>query len=524
MREAVEETLGAFDPTLLPALVDAGYETSMVDPTRTTLLCPTASPAARSRDIGVDGTEVRMPVGLTVDSGGIGKGYAADRLCSLARARGASGGMVEIAGDLAVGARRRKTAAGRSASKTRTTRRGTSRRVRLESGGGRDLREPASALVDQARCRAPPPHRPQHARAARATDIHSVSVIAGTGGTRRGAGQSRVRPPGRRLPRVAADPQRRRADRHRTTAASVTTQLGGLPMNDPHIWWYVTRTSAMLAWTLMTLSVMWGVLLSTRILRKVDDAGRLQDLHRYLGGVSLIMLALHMVSLMLDGWLHFSAARSCWCPAAVHRTDPLGVAIGILAFYVLIAVYGSSLLRDRLPPRFWKGLHYANYVAVIARRVPCRALGHRCWELVVRRLSVALLALTAVAVRAPAGHGRDGQRGSGSRPAVEPRARRSCRPGRSAAAEWPAVARPARRGALAQRGFTRRPCSSAFLATAELRHRRSSRRKPRQAHDWSSRPHSKPPSGCAGSVLPLGGRRGAALASGRAPDARVPER
>ncbi len=167
-------------------------------------------------------------------------------------------------------------------------------------------------------------------------------------------------------------------------------------MNDPHIWWYVTRTSAMLAWTLMTLSVIWGVLLSTRVFRKVDDAGRLQDLHRYLGGISLVMLGLHMVSLMLDGWLHFSAVELLVPFQSAYR--PLAVAIGILAFYLLIAVYGSSLLRDRLPPRFWKGLHYANYAAVLAVAFHAGLAGTdagRWWYLT---LSTVLISLTAVAI------------------------------------------------------------------------------------------------------------------------------
>lgn len=60
-------------------------------------------------------------------------------------------------------------------------------------------------------------------------------------------------------------------------------------MNDPHIWWYVTRASAMIAWTLLTVSAVWGILLSTRVLRKIDNPGWLRDLHRWMGGSALLM-------------------------------------------------------------------------------------------------------------------------------------------------------------------------------------------------------------------------------------------
>lgn len=134
-------------------------------------------------------------------------------------------------------------------------------------------------------------------------------------------------------------------------------------MNEPHIWWYITRASALIAWALMTMSVLWGILLSTRVMRRIDNPAWLQDLHRYLGGLTLFMVALHMVSLMLDGWLQFSLAETL----VPFATDfkPLAVALGIISFYILVAVQGTSLIMNRLPRKFWKGLHYSSYVALL---------------------------------------------------------------------------------------------------------------------------------------------------------------
>lgn len=134
-------------------------------------------------------------------------------------------------------------------------------------------------------------------------------------------------------------------------------------MNDPHIWWYVTRASAILAWVLMTLAVLWGILLSTRLLQRVDNPGWLQDLHRYLGGTSVIMAALHMASLMLDGWLQFTVA-DVLVPFATEF-KPFATTLGIIAFYALVAVQGTSLAMNRLPRRFWKALHYLSYVSLV---------------------------------------------------------------------------------------------------------------------------------------------------------------
>jgi len=167
-------------------------------------------------------------------------------------------------------------------------------------------------------------------------------------------------------------------------------------MNDPHIWWYVTRASAIIAWALMTLSVVWGILLSTRVMRRVDNPAWLQDLHSFLGGTMLIMVGLHMVSLIFDQWLTFSPAEVL----VPFATDfkPLPVALGILSFYLLVAIQGSSLIMNRLPRRFWKGVHYSSFVAVILISFHAGFTGTDVGTIWYRIVAIALIVLTAVAV------------------------------------------------------------------------------------------------------------------------------
>lgn len=167
-------------------------------------------------------------------------------------------------------------------------------------------------------------------------------------------------------------------------------------MNDPHIWWYITRASALIAWVLMTLSVVWGILLSTRVMRRIDNPAWLQDLHRYLGGMTLIMVVLHMVSLMLDGWLQFSLAETL----VPFATDfkPLAVALGILAFYILAAVQGSSLMINILPRKFWKGLHYSSYAALILVSLHAGWTGSDVSTWWYRVLAISLIAIATVSV------------------------------------------------------------------------------------------------------------------------------
>ena len=95
--QAAEATQGAFDPTVLDAVIAAGYGRSFE-------LGPTPSrpavPAGRWREIGLDqqlGT-VRLPAGVRLDLGGIGKGLAADG--ALARLAAAPMAVVDAGGDI----------------------------------------------------------------------------------------------------------------------------------------------------------------------------------------------------------------------------------------------------------------------------------------------------------------------------------------------------------------------------------------------------------------------------------------
>ena len=167
-------------------------------------------------------------------------------------------------------------------------------------------------------------------------------------------------------------------------------------MTDPHLWWYVARASGLVAWVTLSASVLWGVLLSTRVLRSIDNPVWLQALHRWLAGTALIMTGLHMLSLMLDGWAHFTLAEVLIPLAAGYRPWP--VALGIVAFYLLVAVYGSSLLRARMPRRFWKALHFSAYGTVVLVSFHAGWSGTDVSAWGYRLTAFALLTLTTVAV------------------------------------------------------------------------------------------------------------------------------
>ncbi len=102
MRDGWRETDRQFDPTLLPSVIGAGYVRSMLDSAVMTTLPASARSGQNLDAVVIDGEQVTLPVGMTLDAGGIGKGLAADRLATSLMQSGAWGCVVEVGGDLRV--------------------------------------------------------------------------------------------------------------------------------------------------------------------------------------------------------------------------------------------------------------------------------------------------------------------------------------------------------------------------------------------------------------------------------------
>ena len=101
-------TGGAFDPTVLAALIGLGYDAPFPKlPVDRLAGDHEPAPAPGCRDIHVDPAvpAVSLPDGVALDPGGIGKGLAADIVAEELLAGGADGALVDLGGDIRVAGR-----------------------------------------------------------------------------------------------------------------------------------------------------------------------------------------------------------------------------------------------------------------------------------------------------------------------------------------------------------------------------------------------------------------------------------
>lgn len=100
---AAADTDGLFDPTVLGALVAAGYDRDFdeVLAGARDVLHP-ATPAGRWREVDLDGRSVRTPTGVGLDLGGLVKGWTCDRAAERAVDAGLAWVLVDAGGDLRI--------------------------------------------------------------------------------------------------------------------------------------------------------------------------------------------------------------------------------------------------------------------------------------------------------------------------------------------------------------------------------------------------------------------------------------
>src|SRR3954451_10039125 len=118
--------------------------------------------------------------------------------------------------------------------------------------------------------------------------------------------------------------------------------------------WYVARSSGFVAWGLILATIVWGLLLATKVLGRRPTPAWLLSLHRYLGALAVAFVGVHVGAILLDGYTSIGVVNVL--VPFTGTWDPLAVAWGIVAMYLLLAIEITSLARDRLSVRAWRNV------------------------------------------------------------------------------------------------------------------------------------------------------------------------
>lgn len=137
----------------------------------------------------------------------------------------------------------------------------------------------------------------------------------------------------------------------------------------PQVFWFLSRSSAGVAYLLLWASMAIGLLVTNKLARVWPGGPAAFDLHQYFSLLGLTFALFHALILMGDRWIMFSLDRVL-IPFSNPDYRPLWVGFGQVAFYLMAVVALSFYVRKRITPRVWRLLHYLSFVTYIM------ALGH----------------------------------------------------------------------------------------------------------------------------------------------------
>jgi methionine sulfoxide reductase heme-binding subunit len=119
--------------------------------------------------------------------------------------------------------------------------------------------------------------------------------------------------------------------------------------------WYVARASGIVAYLLLSASVVLGALMAGRA-RFSWPRFAVEEVHRFLATLAGVFIIVHGGALLLDTVVPFSLAQELVPFTAGYR--PFAVGLGVVTAELLAAVGISNALRDRIPYRAWRRVHY----------------------------------------------------------------------------------------------------------------------------------------------------------------------
>ena len=123
--------------------------------------------------------------------------------------------------------------------------------------------------------------------------------------------------------------------------------------------WYTTRGAGAVTLVLLSCVVVLGILSTLRVQGRSWPRFLTTGLHRNLALMTLVFLALHIVTAIVDPFTNLGWAAAFIPFSSYYRTFWLG--LGVISFELLLAIVATSLVRGFLGRGAWRLVHWLTY-------------------------------------------------------------------------------------------------------------------------------------------------------------------
>ncbi|WP_298407082.1 hypothetical protein [uncultured Chloroflexus sp.] len=130
--------------------------------------------------------------------------------------------------------------------------------------------------------------------------------------------------------------------------------------SEPKAYWYLSRSSAVAAYGLLWLSMVFGLLMTNRMARLWPGGPGAFDLHQHTSLLGLAFAIFHALILLGDRYISATLAQVL-IPFGYSGYEPLWVGLGQLSLYGMAIVGLSFYIKQWIGRTMWRVIHFISF-------------------------------------------------------------------------------------------------------------------------------------------------------------------
>jgi predicted ferric reductase len=142
-----------------------------------------------------------------------------------------------------------------------------------------------------------------------------------------------------------------------TWMPNLAYSLGGA---EPKAFWYLSRATAFVSLTLLSVSMALGLGVTNKMVRFWPGTPAAFAIHEYVSLIGLAFALFHALIILGDKYITFTLTQIL-VPFSTVEYRPLWVGLGQIGFYTWIIVALSFYIRSRIGQKTWRLLHYLSF-------------------------------------------------------------------------------------------------------------------------------------------------------------------
>ncbi len=128
---------------------------------------------------------------------------------------------------------------------------------------------------------------------------------------------------------------------------------------DRSMTWQLIRSTGLMAYILFTVSVIWGLALSSKVVKDWSPGTLSMLLHASVSWLGTGFAAIHALLLLFDEYVTYTVPEILLPFGGPYR--PLAAGLGTVTFWMMLLVALSFSVKKRLGHGRWKLLHMSSY-------------------------------------------------------------------------------------------------------------------------------------------------------------------